>query len=448
MPYIDKPEDLLAIAHAVSAAETAKMAIVRPTNHFAVMTADNPDMVRTLALQEEFVSSKLLELRFELSSQALAQQRQKWVQVFQSHLAEQAKREQKKLIDYLKGQGVVSFELVEDKGVLETSKFDYYTDQVFATDTGQYFDDRGTLVFIPAYFKNPQRKDEERLAIAQARNLNAEIRPLTSEHGKRILFEGGDIRQMIGKKLFFIGQGYRSAPCTGRAIAQISDYYVVPIQLLQEQFYHLDCCFLPLPNDAAVLYEGDYIQDDVGEVLLDEKGWPKIRPGTETMTSESRQRIRTLYGTDKLILIDKQEALAFATNAAVLQAQDGRFKMFVNGDDTSPVTDENEALKVHQISFRAQSFEAIKRVTKGDMDIIEVPYCTMHGSGGSIRCSIQEVACTREALMPHSDKSGYFTEKAEVLEQTTLKSRLGFFSCGNKEFEEPEGSTPMRSYSI
>lgn len=125
---------------------------------------------------------------------------------------------------------------------------------------------------------------------------------------------------------------------------------------------------------------------------------------------------RTQY--DKLILIDKREALAFATNAALLQsATDGRFKLFVNGDRTKTIKDEQVSLSLHQISYTSEHIKEILKATEGSVDIIEVPYSTMHGSGGSVRCTVQEVACSAEAVNPHKASKYYFSQTLDKFEE-------------------------------
>lgn len=422
MPYISTRQELLAIV--IPAAETAKMAIVRPTTHFEVVTADNPDMIRTLEAQQSFIEKRLAEITIPLSDAERASKANELEREFQRSLTLRAIEEQKGLLAALEVHGIPTFQLVEDKGAMETTRFGFYTDQVFATDTGQYYDVDGQLQFIPSRFKNKQRQGEERLAHAQADNLGAQVHILYSKDGRRLTFEGGDIRQMPGRKLFFVGQGHRSDAETSKAIAEVSGYYVLPIKLLQKQFYHIDCCFLPLPNDAAVIYEGDYLLDGDGGSILDEHGWPVIVPGTETMPVESRALIRTIYAPHQLILISKAEALAFATNAAVLQSsKDGRFKMFVNGESNLVSTDDEPgAIATHRRSFTRAHLAEIHAATQGKMDIIEVPYSTIQRSGGSVRCTVQEVACTQEALRLHKDNPFYFSNRLDHLERCLSSS--------------------------
>lgn len=417
MPYITNPADLPAVVHIESAA-TAMVAVLRPTKHFEIVTADNPDMVKTLALQQQFIAEALSAFPDlnpadkEIKTKALIKQ-------FQTLLSQKAFAEQRQLIKQIMIAGIPIRIMIEDKGRLADGVVDYYTDQIFATDTGQYYDLGGTLHFIRAFFKNKQRKGEERLAVAQAKNLGAKVQTLLSKTGEKLIFEGGDIRQMISKKLFFIGQGHRSEHETGEAIAEASGYRVIPIVLCQEQFYHLDCCFLPLPNDAAVVYEGDYILDSAGQVQIDENGWPIIIPGTATMTSESRALLRTIYPPEKLVLISKEEALAYATNAVILQNPTTlQYKLFVNGPPSGFVEENEEgAIAKHQASFTKAHVEQIRQITEGMLEIIGTPYSTMHGSGGSIRCTVLELACQADAITPHRHRSYYFSDAIEKLEK-------------------------------
>jgi len=446
MPYITNPLDLPVIQQ-LDNAETAKAAILRPTRHFEIVTADNPDMIRTLALQQQFVDQHLSATSSATAAE-LDKKRAELIKQFQQPLSDQAFAEQLMLMEKIKEQGVPVHLLLEDKGMLESGDVDFYTDQIFATDTGQYYDDKGELHFIAASFKNQQRQGEEHLAVAQAANLGAIVHGLTNQEGEKLTFEGGDIRQMIGKKLFFIGQGHRSDPETAMAIARLSSYYVLPICLLQEQFYHLDCCFMPLPNDAAVLYEGEYQQDEQGKTLLDEKGWPLLCSGTETMTAESRALIRAVYPPEKLLLISKLEALAYATNAVVLQNPgNGHFKLFVNGVPRTEAiqNDEQDALLKHKISYSSAHIQEMLALSGGLLDIIETPYSTMHGSGGSVRCTVLELACRKAALFPGK---WHYSDAVDRLEAKLVRTGPSFFQAAPKPLAETSQAVTRDDISL
>ncbi|MDF1758113.1 MAG: hypothetical protein P1U74_07425 [Legionellaceae bacterium] len=429
--YITNASD---IPSHIPTAATAKAAIIRPTKNFKIVSEDNPNMVLTLQQQQKYVEDKLATLQ-DLPQKDKTIKEQEFIKEFQQQLSEDAYNEQQLLINAIEREGIPTRFILEDKTRVVndseiTGEFEYYTDQIFATDTGQYYDKKGDLYFIPASFRNPQRKDEETLAIAQAQNLASKIQPLQMKDGTKITFEGGDIRQMVGRELFFIGQGHRNDPEAGITIAEASQYIVIPIKLLKEQFYHLDCCFLPLPNDAAVIYEGEYELDQNNQTRLDPKGWPKIIPGTETMAAESRALIRKIYPTEKLVLISKAEALAFATNSAILQnPKNLKFKMFVNGRRNCRILSERQAIETHQLSLHYQTITKIYAATAGQMDIIETPFKTMHGSGGSVRCTILELACANKALLPQKNNQYYFSNQLDLLEEKLQTTRrLNFFS--------------------
>ena len=65
--YLDKIEKLNHVLqdqgiNAIPAAATAKLAITRPPSNFQILTADNPDMVRFLASQDEYIRENLTKI--------------------------------------------------------------------------------------------------------------------------------------------------------------------------------------------------------------------------------------------------------------------------------------------------------------------------------------------------------------------------------------------------
>lgn len=443
MLYITDPANLPAVAN-IPSAPTAMLAVLRPTRHFEIVTADNPDMTRTLDMQQQFITDALSLLDC-LTAAEKDKKIKELIKQYQKPLSEKAFVEQNQLIKHIQSAGIPVRILIEDKGELASGEVDYYTDQIFATDTGQYYDKNGSLHFIKAAFKNRQRQGEERLAVAQAENLGARVQTLLSKSGNKLTFEGGDIRQMISKKLFFIGQGPRSELETAEAIAKVSGYIVIPVTLCQNQFYHLDCCFMPLPCDAAVLYEGEYERDPAGQLQIDEKGWPRIIPETATMTPQSRALLRSIYPPEKLVLISKQEALAYATNAVILQqSQTLQYKMFVNGPAPGFAEgDEQKAIAGHEASFTRAHIEQIRLITEGRLDIIGTPYSTMHGSGGSIRCTVLELACQTGAIKPQQYSRFYFSDAIEKLEKNLLKSHSFFKPSRLSEPDKPVAASSV-----
>ena len=116
-------------------------------------------------------------------------------------------------------------------------------DMVFATDQGIT---RGNKVLL-ANFRYGQRKKE-----------TPYFRRWFVEHGYEpyeltniFSFEGGDALYMRDSLL--IGTGFRANVGSCEEISQALDIDVMPLRLIDPNFYHLDMCFLPL-DDSSALY--------------------------------------------------------------------------------------------------------------------------------------------------------------------------------------------------
>lgn len=399
-------------------AEPYRLAVMRDPLYYAIVTEDNPDMVETI---------NEIKKRAQEAFAALADQSQGYEAFFKEFMdQEQEKLKQRAIAQHatlkqaLKARGIPVFVMHPEKGHLFDGRYGHNTDEVFATDTGLFWFDE-ELRFMPANFHNQQRKGEDRLAAQQAENaLQARSIYLADpKTGARVEMEGGDIRQAPGRKLFFVGYGHRNSSAVPALIEKHSGYPVVAIELMQPKYYHLDCCFLPLPNDTAIIYEGEYERDAAGQLVMEASDpnnpgsqlWPRIVPGTGTMTLAGRTAIRQLYDNDHLILITEHEAATFGTNAALLRGEDDKDYLFVNHKSLLPET--------------AAAIEA-----KSGVKIVGVPYEMMHMSGGSVRCTINEVPCSKEKLAqilrgPAADNSHHnrFFREHRVTSEDTLALR-------------------------
>ncbi|STX28485.1 Amidinotransferase [Legionella beliardensis] len=298
--------------------------------------------------------------------------------------------EMSNLMEKMKEQGIKVITVGEDKYIKNEVTY-LYPDQVFLTDTGHYFVDESKLHFVPAFFKYKSRRGEEETPTKLAAALGATIWPLQQFDEKKIIFEGGDFIQAPNRSLFFLGYGQRTEKRAIDAMRQIIKKTVIPIKLLRKEFFHLDCCVLPLPNDALVLYEGEYIKDANGHFILDKRGLPLLKPGSQTMTEASRCLLREIYDVEKIILLSTAEALAFGANAVILKSDtDNRYKLFVNGDSKGREIEESIALQNHLISYFSHTKTKILEVTENMMDIFEVPYKSLHYSYGSVHCTVEE----------------------------------------------------------
>lgn len=304
--------------------------------------------------------------------------------------AAQVYKEMCNLLQKMKEQGIKVITLEEDKYIKNNMYF-LYPDQAFLTDTGHYFLDNNQLYFLPAFFKNKSRRGEEKTATKLATRLGATILPLHQAGEKPIIFEGGDLIQAPGRSLFFLGYGQRTQRKAFNVISKKVKNKVIPIELLRKKFFHLDCCVLPLPNDALVLYEGEYLKNHAGNLIFDKKGLPLLKKSSQTISNKSRILLRELYDLEKIILLTPAEALAYAANAVILKSNlDKRYKMFVNGTPGLNVQEEHIAIRSHMTSYFSNTKMKILELTGNIMDIIEIPYKSLHSASGSMRCTVEE----------------------------------------------------------
>jgi len=97
-----------------------------------------------------------------------------------------------------------------------------------------------------------------------------------SEHGHDVRelsdaiegsFEGmGDAIWHPGRRLLWGGHGVRTAPAVYDAVSEMTGAPVVLLELVDDDFYHLDTCFCPLEEDTALVYPGAFTDD--GRALI------------------------------------------------------------------------------------------------------------------------------------------------------------------------------------
>ena len=339
--------------------------ILRKPLNFKVELSSNPDMERTKkAFQEK--AEKEFEKEFGSSYDGDKLNPDKFkrdfivrrIDEYMYELSEKAKLQHAKLVEQFKKEGIKYRFFINEEGK---------SDQVFATDIGKLTTVNGNAVFILANFKNNNRKGEEVAAnIMFEGMLKIPVAKLKNKNGQDIVFEGGDARMVPDYNVWFLGGGFRTGANSGdiktslcqaaEAFADKASATVIPLVLRDKEFYHLDCCFLPLTRDSngnpwAIIYEGE-----------------KDNP---TFDKESLALIKKLYGEEYLIKITRDEAKKFATNCVVLKNAKNENCIFVHRDAYSEKT--KQKLKI--LGYK----------------IVELDYDAMHKSGGSIRCSCQEI---------------------------------------------------------
>lgn len=140
---------------------------------------------------------------------------------------------------------------------------------------------------IPAHFRHPERQAEEPFVRRWLAECGFRVEPLPAD----VCFEGAGDALFCGETLF-AGYRMRSDVRGYREIGDRLKCRVIPVELVDRRYYHLDTCFCPLMPDAAIYYPPAF--DDYGRKVL-------------------------THLIDHLLAVDDAEAAMFACNAAVLE---------------------------------------------------------------------------------------------------------------------------------
>jgi len=155
-------------------------------------------------------------------------------------------------------------------------------DLVFTANAAMIYGRRAIL----SRFRHPQRQGEE-----------PHNRRWFAEHGFEVIdppanfnFEGAGDALFCGDTLY-AGYRMRSDAAGHQAIGQMLGVRVLPVELVDPRYYHLDTCFCPLAPDTAIWYPAAF--DDYGRRAIEEH-------------------------VPNLLAVEQAEAERFACNAVVL----------------------------------------------------------------------------------------------------------------------------------
>ena len=155
-------------------------------------------------------------------------------------------------------------------------------DLVFTANAALIFKQQAVL----ARFKHEQRQGEE-----------PHFERWLTDSGWKVLqppgafsFEGAGDALFCGDTLF-AGYRMRSDASGHQQIGEMLGVRVLPLELVDPYYYHLDTCFCPLSGGEAIYFPGAF--DDYGRTVL-------------------------LDNVPKLIAVDETEARSFACNAVVI----------------------------------------------------------------------------------------------------------------------------------
>lgn len=158
-------------------------------------------------------------------------------------------------------------------------------DMVFTANAGLIHQRRA----IVSRFRHTQRQGESPLFGQWFEREGFEIVEIPGDHN----FEGAGDALFCGDTLF-AGYRMRSDATCHQQIGEVLDVRVIPVELVDPRYYHLDTCFCPLAANEAIWYPPAF--DEYGQKAITE-------------------------AVPKLIEVDQSEAERFACNAVVVGRQ-------------------------------------------------------------------------------------------------------------------------------
>ncbi len=159
-------------------------------------------------------------------------------------------------------------------------------DMVFTANAGLVYNG----LFYPSHFRYTERQGERAHFIKWFENTGYKI--IDNTVSNQFYFEGAGDALFSGNQLF-AGYGFRSQREVYVEINQLGNIHVVPCELIDPYFYHLDTCFCPLNDKQALIWPGAF-------------------------TEETLQRLSHEI---ELLMVPEADAKRFACNAVVLGNQ-------------------------------------------------------------------------------------------------------------------------------
>jgi N-dimethylarginine dimethylaminohydrolase len=184
-------------------------------------------------------------------------------------------------------------------------------DLVFTANAGLVYHER----FFPSRFRFGVRQGESPHFEAWAGGRGFQVVPLP----EGMNFEGAGDALFCGDNLF-AGYRFRSDVRSHQWIGEQLKVPVLPLELVDPRFYHLDTCFCPLAPDLAIYYPGAF--DEYGRAVL-------------------KDRI------DRLVEVSPEEAISFSCNAVVV----GRTVMLNHGAPKLAAALRGLGFEVHPLEF-------------------------------------------------------------------------------------------------
>lgn len=151
--------------------------------------------------------------------------------------------------------------------------------------------------FLLSQMHHPERQGEPEYFASWAEESGYEVKRLNTDRS----FEGaGDGIWHPGRELLWLGYGYRTDQTVVDELQKRFEFSVIPLELTNEKYYHLDVCFTPLDEDTVLIIPEAFT--DVGISNIDSM--------FETVLEVPKSEISTMPGNATVVgdgvFIDKQ----------------------------------------------------------------------------------------------------------------------------------------------
>ena len=144
-----------------------------------------------------------------------------------------------------------------------------------------------------SHFRTPERQREEPHLARWFEQAGYQTHTLA----RGLFFEGGGDALFENDTRLWLGHGFRSDVRVKATLEQHFSLPVVPLELVDPHFYHLDTCFCPLRDHEVLYYPGAF-------------------------SKSAQETINRLIPRDKQITVTREDADRFACNAIFLETTD------------------------------------------------------------------------------------------------------------------------------
>ncbi|MBN2320244.1 MAG: TIGR00300 family protein [Acidobacteria bacterium] len=292
-------------------------------------------------------------------------------------------------------------------------------------------------LFVPSLFRVPQRVPEVPVYAEWIKSRGIEIRDIPDD----CTFEGeGDALFQPGKDILWAGYGVRSSLTSHRYLTEFFKCPVYSLRLVDERFYHLDTCFVPLPGGRVMYYPAafdkrsrDLIRDhfepsnrvEVGDEDAQHFCCNAVRIGNTLVANHASDALRRkLEGWDLEVITTDLNEFILAGGAAkclcLLLSQDTVVPLSERKPVESPISSERLELTGHLLdsgllnramdavtgaggSFRVEQFRAglrhdqtslcRLRASAPDREALNRVLKELKGHGAVVIASTTEASC-------------------------------------------------------